>query len=227
MASYISPENQEMLWRTIQKNALFGQVLTPEQQPIWFREIIGNFYGENSNKTLQNHELLTLNKNTLRFMVHNLKEKTKTGTPPVIGEPIDDRLQPQSASYKDNYDRLQNDYNSMHKRKVPKEPDFKEPNDDEKIKNMDELIQQQLKERELEIPKPPVQLITETINPVSETTNVTMKIEETSTDDVGELKRQIETLIHRTDVLERELKEVKIKLSSGEPPIIHQIGDNA
>ena len=54
-----------------------------------------------------------------------------------------------------------------------------------------------------------------------------MKIEETSTDDVGELKRQIETLIHRTDVLERELKEVKIKLSSGEPPIIHQIVDNA
>jgi hypothetical protein len=227
MASYISPANQEMLWRTIQKNALFRQVLTTEQQPIWFREIIGNFYSENSNKTLQNHELLTLNKNTLRFMVHNLKEKTKTETPFVIGEPIDDRLQPQSASYKDNYDRLQNNYNSMHKRNVPKEPDFKEPNDDEKIQNMDELIQQQLKERELEIPKPPVQLMTETINPVSETANVTMKIEETSTDDVGELKRQIETLIHRTDILERELKEVKIKLSSDEPLIIHQIGDNA
>ena len=38
--------NQEMLWRTIKKNSLFDQVLTQEQQPIWFREIIGNFYGE-------------------------------------------------------------------------------------------------------------------------------------------------------------------------------------
>ena len=37
MSSYITASNQEMLWRTIKKNALFDQVLTQEQQPIWFR----------------------------------------------------------------------------------------------------------------------------------------------------------------------------------------------
>jgi len=55
MSSYITASNQEMLWRTIQKNSLFDQTLTQEQQPIWFREIIGNIYSENSNKNLSNN----------------------------------------------------------------------------------------------------------------------------------------------------------------------------
>ena len=161
MSSFVSPKNQEMLWKTIQKNTLFGEVLTQEQQPLWFREIIGNFYTDNK-KNLSAVELLELNKNTLRYMVHNLKEKNKNidgnrfNNP--INEPINDRVEPKSVSYQNEFEKLQNDYNLTNKRIVPQEPKFSEDIDDEKISNMDELIQQQLKERELDV-------ITETTNP--------------------------------------------------------------
>jgi hypothetical protein len=221
MSSYITASNQEMLWRTIQKNALFSQTLTQEQQPIWFREIIGNFYSENVNKNLSNSELLELNKSTLRFMIHNLKGRVTRE--PTLNEPINDRLEPQSVSYQSNYDTLQNNYNDMHKRNVPEEPDFKERMDDEKILNMDELIQQQLRERKLDIPKPPVELMSKSVNPVIES-NEMIEVKDmsvqTENSDINELKRQLETLIHRVDVMERETNDMKSQLTK--PKIIHQ-----
>lgn len=221
MSSYITASNQEMLWRTIQKNALFDQTLTQEQQPIWFREIIGNIYSENVNKHLGNNELLELNKSTLRFMIHNLKGRVTRE--PVLNEPINDRLEPKSVSYQSNYDTIQNEYNNMHKRNIPQEPDFKEPFDDEKIKNMDELIKQQMKERELEIPKPPIELISKSVNN-GHTQVETKEIKDTSVqtenDDLYELNRQLEALINRVDVMEREMNDMKSQLTK--TTIIHQ-----
>lgn len=210
MSSFITPSNQEMLWRTILKNSLFTQTLTPEQQPIWFREIIGNFYSETINKNLNNVELLELNKNTLRYMVHKLKQNISQ---PAINEPINDRLQPQSSSYQGDYDKLQNNYNNIHKRDVPLSPNFKEHIDDEKITNMDELLKKQLSDRELDTPKPPFQLINETLIPVQS------QNEKTTPTDVGELMKIIEGLLHRTDNLEREMNVLRtqlIKQSSNE-----------
>jgi hypothetical protein len=213
MSSYITASNQEMLWRTIQKNSLFGQTLNPEQQPVWFREIIGNFYSETTNKHLSSNELLELNKNTIRYMVHKLKEQT---TQSAIGEPINDRIQPQSSSYQSDYDKLQTNYNNMHQRNVPQEPDFKEQIDDEKITNMDELLQQQLKDRELETQKPP---LSDNIKPVqrqSETTNVKMDINEsytqTTNNDISELKNMFKTLLSRTDELEHKMNDMRTQL---------------
>jgi len=224
MSSYITASNQEMLWRTIQKNALFSQTLTQEQQPIWFREIIGNFYSENVNKNLSNSELLELNKSTLRFMIHNLKGRVTRE--PILNEPINDRLEPKSVSYQSNYDTLQNNYNDMHKRIIPQEPDFKERMDDDKIQNMDELIQQQLRERKLDIPKPPVELMSKSVNPIIES-NETMEVKNTSVQtengDVYELKRQLDALINRVNVMERETNEMKSQLTKS--TIIHQPND--
>jgi len=224
MSSYITASNQEMLWRTIQKNALFSQTLTQEQQPIWFREIIGNFYSENVNKNLSNSELLELNKSTLRFMIHNLKGRVTRE--PILNEPINDRLEPKSVSYQSNYDTLQNNYNDMHKRIIPQEPDFKERMDDDKIQNMDELIQQQLRERKLDIPKPPVELMSKSVNPIIDS-NETMEVKNTSVQtengDVYELKRQLDALINRVNVMERETNEMKSQLTKS--TIIHQPND--
>ena len=224
MSSYITASNQEMLWRTIQKNSLFSQTLTQEQQPIWFREIIGNFYSENVNKNLSNSELLELNKSTLRFMIHNLKGRVIRE--PALNEPINDRLEPRSVSYQSNYDTLQNNYNDMHKRIIPQEPDFKERMYDDKIQNMDELIQQQLRERKLDIPKPPVELMSKSVNPIIES-NETMEVKNTSVQtengDVYELKRQLDALINRVNVMERETNEMKSQLTKS--TIIHQPND--
>lgn len=218
MSSYITASNQEMLWRTIKKNSLFDQVLTQEQQPIWFREIIGNFYSENANKNPSNKELLELNKSTLRFMIHKLKERIVRE--PVLNEPINDRLEPKSISYQSNYDSLQNDYNNMHKRNIPQEPDFKEPLDNEKIQNMEELLQQQLKDRALEMPKPPIQSASKSVNPVLVQTEIKDMSVQTENIDEDELKNQIETLLHRTDALEREINVMRTQLTK--PTIIHQ-----
>jgi len=245
MTSFISSKNQEMLWKTIQKNPLFGQVLTPEHQPLWFREIIGNFYRDNK-KELSNVELLELNKNTLRYMVHNLKEKLGKQNGNVfdnpINEPINDRIEPKSSSYQNEFEKLQNDYNTMHKRVVPREPNFKEEINDEKISNMDELIQQQLKERELDvIPKPQIQPnirnqddIGEPTNNINMSNNEGLSVnntEPTINTEINDLKRQIGELILKTDVLENELnllKSQKLNKSkgvsdiSGNDIVIHQ-----
>ena len=227
MSLFISPENQEMLWKTIQKNPLFSNVLTPEQQPLWFREIIGNFYTDNK-KILSNIELLELNKNTLRYMVHNLKEKNNNidgnrfNNP--INEPINDRIEPKSSSYQNEFEKLQNDYNTMHRRVVPREPNFKEEINDEKISNMDDLIQQQLKERELDvIPKPQVHVVNQDVNG-EPTNNIVMDItnkrlinnpEQTKViedSEIDVLKQQIGELLKKTNVLENELEILKTQL---------------
>lgn len=245
MSLFISSENQEMLWKTIQKNPLFSNVLTPEQQPLWFREIIGNFYTDNK-KELSNIELLELNKNTLRYMVHNLKEKfsKQNGNTFInpINEPINDRIEPKSSSYQNEFEKLQNDYNTMHKRVVPREPNFKEEINDEKISNMDELIQQQLKERELVvIPKPHIQPNIrnqddngEPTNNIKMTNNEGLNVnntEPTINTEINDLKRQIGELFLKTDVLENELKLLKSQMPviskgvsdvSGNNIVIHQ-----
>jgi len=240
MASYITAKNQEMLWKTIQKNPLFGQILTPEQQPIWFREIIGNFYNENVSIIIDTKSLLDVNKNTLKYMVHDLKKRitnvnrSQQQFKNPLDQPINDRIQPQSSSYQSEYDALQNNYNSMHQRKVPKEPNFKENIDDDKITNMDELIQQQLKERELDsIPKPPVQPNNETTSFVETKSqldkpksNIQMQIKDIT---IEELKIQIDSLMQRTSLLEKELTEVRSQLvsdSSNSQIIIHQMNDS-
>ena len=248
MSLFISPENQEMLWKTIQKNPLFGEVLTQEQQPLWFREIIGNFYTDNK-KSLSTVELLELNKNTLRYMVHNLKEKNtnidgnRFNNP--INEPINDRVEPKSVSYQNEFEKLQNDYNAIHKRVVPQEPKFNEDIDDEKISNMDELIKQQLKERELDVmPKPQIQPNTSVKEDTREpknniepknVKNTVIKnidnIELTVNQEIDDLKMQIKVLVSKTDVLENELITLKSQILdinegnsdiSGNEQIIHQ-----
>jgi hypothetical protein len=209
MSSYIAASNQEMLWRTILKNPLFGRTLSQEQQPIWFREIIGNFYSETTNKILNNNELLELNKSTLRYMVNKLKEQTSQ---PEIGEPINDRIQPQSASYQSDYDNLQTNYNNMHQRNVPQEPDFKEQIDDEKITNMDELLQQQLKDRELDTVKPPLQLISTATKHIQPKMEINETSSQTTNNDIDELNKLFEKLLHRTDKLEHEMNAMRTKL---------------
>ena len=229
MASYISPKNQEMLWNTIQKNPLFNQI-AQEQQPIWFRDIIGNFYSENGKRSLDKTQLLELNKSTIRLMIHNLKQMTGGSLQPdeasnnPFGEPIQDRIQPRSDSYKGEYANLQNEYNTMYQRTPPTEPEFKEPVDDGAIKNMDELIQQQIEERKFEtiqMPKPPVQL--ESVSPTIKSPTIKMSISEV--DEIAELKKQIELLVNRTETLENDIITIKSQMTSVDVSgqMIHQM----
>jgi len=130
----------------------------------------------------------------------------------------------------------------MHKRVVPREPNFKEEINDEKISNMDELIQQQLKERELDvIPEPQIQPNIRNQDDIGEPTNnknmsnneglYVNNAEPTTNTEINDLKRQIGELILKTDVLENELKLLKSQMLntgkgvsdvSGNNIVIHQ-----
>jgi hypothetical protein len=63
MSAYILPENQRILWNTINKANGFSN----DEQ--WFKQIIALFYQKNANRTLNQQELLQLNKETIEYMM--------------------------------------------------------------------------------------------------------------------------------------------------------------
>lgn len=114
MASYVSVENQTLLWNTIQKVQLLHEKIPPYQQQDWFKQILGMFYQKIQNTS---YELRQLNKETIGYMISTLKPK-----PEAEAEP---ETKPSSK--------------------------FGEPISDTAIENMEELLQQQMKQRELDV----------------------------------------------------------------------------
>ena len=82
MSLYIQQENQGLIWNAIIKTPLFQQWTKSIQDPnnsdkqlIWFRQIIQQFYFQNQSKQLTVQELQQLNRETITYMLHNLKQK--------------------------------------------------------------------------------------------------------------------------------------------------------
>lgn len=125
--SYISTENQTLLWNTIQKVGLLHEIIPASQQSDWFREIIIMYYNEYNNR---NYDLKQLNKETIGHMINSLK----------------------NAQSRPGYDKAtpRPDYDKV----PPPEPNFKEQLGDGVIENMDELLQQQIRQRELDLSRP-------------------------------------------------------------------------
>jgi len=187
MASFIKQENQTILWKTIQNTNIFNEVLSDNQKPLWFKQIIGMFYEQNCDRRLSRLDLENLNKQTIEYMISSLKNikqinmtkkqqnlsniKQKNISPQKrvsfqeeIGlstnMPIDFRPEfssnlekktIQSQQYVSEYSSRQQEYEQMMKREIPKEINFKEEISDDVIKNMDELLEEQRKQRELEL----------------------------------------------------------------------------
>jgi hypothetical protein len=75
MSAYILPENQRVLWNTINKVKGFSK----DEQ--WFKQIIALFYQKNANRDLDQRELLQLNKETIEYMMRGLAAPR---TPPAL-----------------------------------------------------------------------------------------------------------------------------------------------
>jgi hypothetical protein len=165
MAEFISENNQRILWNTIQNVAILHQTIHESQQQEWFRDIIGVFYQRNANRRLNAADLKELNKSAIGYMIQTLKP-TPTPLP-----------SPRSVDH-------------IYDTPTPAEPKFKEDISDGVIENMGELLQQQLKQRELD-----------TMNP-----NNLME-------QVASLKLEIKTLSENVKALNLELQDIKQKLS--------------
>lgn len=76
MSLYILPENQKLIWDSMCVLPQFQRFSSefPGKQEEWFRDIIQKFYESNKFKLLSVHELQQLNRDTVGYMMSELKE---------------------------------------------------------------------------------------------------------------------------------------------------------
>lgn len=141
--AYIHPDNQTLLWNTIQKAPNFEKL--GENKSQWFKTIIRDFY-ENDGKNIKNQtDLQTINKSTIAYMVHSLKQMN-TALPSNSG--MNERI----SHYNEQFNNRQKEYELMNTKPLPPQIDkINEKIADEAITNMEELIKQQLNQREQEL----------------------------------------------------------------------------
>lgn len=151
MSLYIHPNNQKLLWDLCNKNPLVSQIFPPNLQKNkeeWFKNIISQIY-YNLPPTISRDVLLIKNKETITIMINDLKSRM-IPTPPSSVEPIYSR-NTVDRSINAQFEQRQKEYEQMNKPRILPDVSFAEKIDDGVIKNMDELIQQQLRERELDL----------------------------------------------------------------------------
>jgi len=163
MSNYISSTNQTILWNTVNRIPAFMQ-LSPDKRDSEFKRIIEYFYRENVVNTpvLSIPQLQELNRKTVVAFLQIPVKSVIPALPvyrrenPEISESsvFETRQEKQERAFQER----QNMYAQMtEKPNLPSADIFKEKEADEKITNMDELIENYQKQRNLEIPViPPV-----------------------------------------------------------------------
>lgn len=152
MSSYIHHKNQTLLWDMIHKNPNINSVFPNNSYHLnlknnWFKNIISQIYSTLP-QNISNVLLLEKNKETLFIMNNDLKQKIQNTNQ--SNEPIYSRNE-KDTSLNNQFEQRQKEYELMMKKPLVEEISFKEEINDGIIKNMDELIQQQLREREKDI----------------------------------------------------------------------------
>jgi len=244
MSLFISAENQKLLWNTIQKVSLFHTTIPQQEQQLWFKQNIGSIYENYKNIPLKRNGLENLNKEALQYMLKQLKNRNtdispyfgngNTGSPqnqkpnPFIEPSTSVRIQPRSDSYNRDFIDRQKEYENMMKKEQPVMGILNEKIEDTAIENMDELLQQHLKQRELDIipfqnNQPlPISEITQKPSPEMDIKNnvtnpkVSWRFSEKEHQEFSELKQiiaglkeQMENFIKKVDYLENETRVLK------------------
>ena len=80
MSLFIHPENQRVLWTTINKANAFQE---KRDADTWFKQIIAHFYKQNSHRVLGRDDLLKLNKETIEYMIQQLRTPVPSSMPSV------------------------------------------------------------------------------------------------------------------------------------------------
>ena len=185
MSLYVVSANQELLWNVISKNSYiqtFFSRYNPDTKVEWFKKIVSKFYDQYRTQQLTVNDLNRVNKETISYMIQNIREQTNSTSNPT--SPINNAPNVQAVNsysintppivtnnqqeiYANKFEQRQNEYTAMNKRSVPDDVDFTEKNDDGVIENMDILVQQQLKQREYDMNNipPPINMGSHTKQP--------------------------------------------------------------
>jgi len=179
----MSSANQTILWNTVNRIPAFIQ-LSPPKRDLEFKRITEYFYREHANKpNLSTAQLQELNRKTILAFLPSASALSRE-KPPLHPSTLSlsSRNSPSSSSTESNmvetrqekqeraFLERQTMYAQMTEKPNLPSPDiFKEKEPDEKITNMDELIENYQKQRNLEIPViPPI--IPSSVSPVPSTT---------------------------------------------------------
>lgn len=229
MTNYISNENQRLLWKMAHKIPTFSQ-LDPPKKEFEFKKVVEHFYRKYSHLNLLSvSELQRVNRETLAVFLPK--------SPPPMAVPFVESRQEKSQRA---FQERQNVYEDMNRKPDLPNPEeiFREKNiDDEKIQNMDDLIMNYQKQREIDfhsiappvilptnskqIPPTPVKLklLDETIlteNDVDDLENsrtqykksVSWNKELLQPSKVDSLELKIKELENRNDILEKKMEEI-------------------
>jgi hypothetical protein len=161
MSIYIESNNQRILWGMIHKHSLTSRVFTSDHsKQQWFKNIISKVYS-GLPSTISREVLLDKNKETLTMMhadLYKLKERLVNSETVSSYKASNESAYSRRALTENRTDALNRDYldrEKQYEQMVQKPPipevTFGEKPEDGVIKNMDELIQRQLREREDDI----------------------------------------------------------------------------
>ena len=146
MSTFISYNNQTILWNTIQKVPLLQQKIQKEYQANWFRQIIEDIYTQNQYRNLNVQELNELNKQTISYMINSLKKSNNENNQTTSIENLDYQdTNTEFSKREKEYEILKNNT------KMNEKPNFNETIEDKAIDNMDELLYNQQIQRDLDL----------------------------------------------------------------------------
>ena len=159
MSLFVHFDNQTILWKTIQQHPNIHTIPTTEQSS-WFKYHIQTVYEKIPTAKfltpISTEELNELNKNTIRQMIQDLipRETERVAEVDVTKFPVNTIRRDQVNSTSNIHDRFkekQQEMESLLQVQPPSKVEFKISEIDEPITNMEELIQQQLRQRELDM----------------------------------------------------------------------------
>jgi tRNA nucleotidyltransferase/poly(A) polymerase len=234
MSLYIHEGNQRILWSTIKSLRMFNSNITVENQEIWFKQIIGYIYQNNKNRKLTNYELQELNKYTISFMIKELQSiqsiqssnntsklnQSSISKPNLFLEPSSShRIESKSDTYSKQFVERQKDYENMTRKVEPPQPVFQEKIEDSVIENMEELVKQHLKQRELDIENLQNKNIDikPLINIINDAQNVSNSPIELSIEELSENMQQKKTVswnIDGTKNTRNDIADLNMKISN-------------
>lgn len=228
MSLYIHQENQKLLWDSIHQYPLFQNFShqNPQIKEQWFRNIIEKFYEHNRFKSLTIKEVQQLNRETILYMIEDLKQ---TSAPNVNYNAIDQSPMSYSSLPMENKDasrdaimeRKQNEiqskftlrqqeYSSMLQNGPSFEIDFTEKSqDDSPIENMENLMQNVMKQREYDLTETPKLQVIDLGN--NEKKRVTFEENTKTSTDSLDMKDFIEKMNENIESLKQDILSLQSK----------------
>ena len=226
MSLYILPQNQKIIWDTISKVPLFQKLCNETHNgEQWFQNMIQIHYNKIQNNYLNKDDLRNLNKETIQYMLRDLKNKyslqpvssshffnnntpfqnnhymhdnIKTNTTETRGYILEQK----QNTINNQFQKRQEEFGSLLNRPSINEIDFREKLEDDKpIENMEELIQKQLREREYDIQPQKI----EKSNKLGKDENIDIGAIELQEKELKTVKWQDEQVIHKYDELKNTL----------------------